>query len=295
MAADQRFADLAQQLKAGLSAAEQALVDAAIAAPVRTGPSYGFEDVGSAAVAALTALAGIADPLRRVTAARAVIASLAAGSVDRIRAQRVPDEVMERSVTWSDTLYAFLTGDVPADYHFPHDSFMKDYRFVTAMTVPCGAQVVDLAERMGPKTILKLATSAPLRAIRAATGPWFRPHTESRYLTEFNEDGWTHCYGLMAQLLERHPSVRGMVATSWFYDPKLAEISPRLNYLRDFPVDNGAVLVAHGTTPFDIESATSTSPTRRKLYEEGKFTPVCHSVLWFRDEMLAWARGAGRL
>ena len=70
-----------------------------------------------------------------------------------------------------------------------------------------------------------------------------------------------------------------MAATSGFYDPQLSAISPRLAYLPDLPMQYGARRVAHGTTEFDIKSATATSPTRRELDDQGKYTPICHSIL----------------
>ncbi|QYU70256.1 hypothetical protein J4558_09120 [Leptolyngbya sp. 15MV] len=86
-----------------------------------------------------------------------------------------------------------------------------------------------------------------------------------------------------------------MIATSWFYDPVVSEISPRLAYLRRVPMENGAVAVSHGTTQFDIDSATATSPTRRAMYEDGTYLPQCWSILWPRAAMLAWSRSeAGR-
>ena len=125
---------------------------------------------------------------------------------------------------------------------------------------------------------------------RAWRQPWFRPHTEGRYLNEFNDAGWQDCYREIARLLERHPQIRGMAATSWFYDPALGEISPRLDYLRRLPMDHGALLVRHGTTPFDIHSATATSASRRALHEAGNYDPVCCSILWDRRDLIAWAK-----
>ena len=167
---------------------------------------------------------------------------------------------------------------------------MKDYRFVEALSVPCGAQVVDLADSIGLKTAITLASVISIReAWSSFRNDWFRVHTEGRYLDEFNESGWTRCYREISKLYSLHPHIRGMVATSWFYDPQLEAISPRLAYLASLPMSNGAIRVAHGTTEFDIRSATATSSTRRDLYETGRYTPICHSILWKREDMIRWA------
>ena len=87
-------------------------------------------------------------------------------------------------------------------------------------------------------------------------------------LNEFNEQGWDKCYLRIADLLDLRKDIQGMIGTSWFYDPQLLEISPRLAYLQKCPLERGAFLLRHGTGHFDIEHATMTSKTRRRLYNE---------------------------
>ena len=80
-----------------------------------------------------------------------------------------------------------------------------------------------------------------------------------------------------------------MAGTSWFYDPQLETVSPRLSYLRARPIERGAFIVRSGTLPFDIQSATAKSENRRRLYEAGKYIPVAYTLLWPREKLLAWA------
>jgi hypothetical protein len=81
-----------------------------------------------------------------------------------------------------------------------------------------------------------------------------------------------------------------MVGTSWFYDPHLLQISPHFAYLQQRPLEGGAFLMRHRTGRFDIEHATMTSRTRRRLYQEGKYTPMCYSLLWPRKDLIFWAK-----
>ena len=281
------FAQLHDQAVARLSPGGRATLERLKALePARSG-RRGFEDLGGSTVRALTAAAAASE---RVEISRALIAWLARDVVARTEACKVTPRILERTRNWRGPLHDFLSGELPEDYAFPSDFFVKDYRFVTALSVPCGAQVTDLDDGIGPKTALLLARQLGIgAAVSAYRARWFRVHTESRYLDEFNEPGWTECYREVADLLKLHPHIRGMAATSWFYDPQLSAISPRLAYLPDLPMQYGARRVAHGTTEFDIKSATATSPTRRELYEQGKYTPVCHSILWDRDDMIRWA------
>lgn len=285
-----RFQDLESQLLSKMLPAQVDLLDrTAVIEPCRTG-CRGFENLGQKVVAALSQAASIVDERERRDFHRALIARLAQNTLERLEGVTLTPRIIERTQQWLPRLAEFLEGLETTSYAFPDDSFCKDYRFVTMKTVPCGAQVVDLNDGVGPKTSLKLALQHPLVAVRAAKSAWFRPHTESRYLDEFNDAGWQNCYRELAKLLELYPTVRGMVATSWFYDPALSEISPRLAYLRQLPVDNGAMLVKHGTTEFDVLSATATSPTRRALFEAGKYKPICCSILWDRHDIMAWSR-----
>ncbi|QNN64304.1 hypothetical protein H9L12_08085 [Sphingomonas rhizophila] len=280
------FDRLHAALVAELAPHEVELVNQAKSRLPTNGRTYGFEDVGKEAKAALKAVAALPSEQAR-TASRATIAGLAASNADRLR-QGLTARVGERSEVALRHLLDFLSSDLDASYRYPDDHFLKDYRFVTGMTVPCGAQVVDLAERPGLKTVVSIAGKSPRLAWHAISRPWFRPHTEDRYLDEFNEKGWDRCYAEVGDLLTALPEVAGFIATSWFYDPALAEVSPRLDYLRRVPVEGGALMVRHGTTPFDIKSSTATSPTRRALYEQGKYVPTCWSIVWPRREMLAW-------
>ena len=247
-----------------------------------------FANLGTQVVGPLTRAAALPDAGERRSLSRALIAYLAADAVERIAERTVTSEIIARAGRWRETLLDYLRGDDQEDYWFPNDLFLKDYRFVTAITVPCGAQVVDLADGIGPKTALKLGLAHPRLVVRALQRPWFQIHTEARYLDEFNDAGWTKFYHTAVALLKINPHIQGIVGTSWFYDPALGIISPRLAYLRDYPVAHGAVSVKQGTTAFDIKSATATSETRRQLFAEGRYQPTCHTIIWPREAMIAW-------
>ena len=161
--------------------------------------------------------------------------------------------------------------------------------------VPCGAQAVDLSAHVGWRYTLNQIYkgrlfSAISSSIDMITQPkWLAIHTESRYLDEFNEQGWNRCYLLIAAILKKSSNLRGMVGSSWFYDPQLNEISPRLSYLQRVPLSGGATHIRCDSSSSDIALATRTSPTRAKLYEEGKYTPVRYTIAWPRKELIEWA------
>ena len=119
--------------------------------------------------------------------------------------------------------------------------------------------------------------------------PYVQIHTHLSYLDEFNEEGWNECYRCCADLCRVRPELLGMFGSSWFYDPVLADISPRLDYLREIPVKGGAELLFVEEGGGAVGNALSTSPSRRKLHEEGKYMPKSYMLAWGRKAQMAWA------
>ena len=223
-----------------------------------------------------------------------VIVDLMLGLEAAIATRDIPDEVLAMYPDAASRLLVYVR-NCSNDYSLPNDHYLKDLRFASGLGVPCGAQVVDLRSMIGYRASARWLLRNPSRHYTRSIlrfgqiGPWFRVHTESRYLDEFNEPGWDACYLRIATLLRRHREVIGMAGTSWFYDPQLETVSPRLSYLRTRPLERGASIVWSGTTAFDIRSATAKSESRRRLYEEGKYIPVSYTLLWPREKLLAWA------
>lgn len=81
----------------------------------------------------------------------------------------------------------------------------------------------------------------------------------------------------------------GLWGASWFYDPQLAQISPRLSYLRARPSERGAIFIRLGSGSLHTQRAMQTSPTRRTLIASGVYRPVCYAMFWPRQDLLTWA------
>jgi hypothetical protein len=259
-----------------------------------------YEDLGEAFAIQSKSLSGRFDRSTFLTINRLLVLDLAMRLPETVAARNIPDGVLALYPAAAARLQTYLQNGDDPDYCYPHEYFMKDLRFAAGLTVPCGAQIVDLRSVIGYKALWHWLLSHPsARHIAALLGqrsrvPWFRIHTESRYLDDFNEAGWDACYLRIAGLLQRHPEVLGMAGTSWFYDPQLDSVSPRLSYLRRRPMEGGASIVAHGTSDFDIGAATATSETRRRLYAAGRYMPTAYTILWPRAALLAWAGADGR-
>lgn len=176
-----------------------------------------------------------------------------------------------------------------------HDLFHKEYGIATLRLYVAGAQLVD--PRCGiPRSILLKGgvSSIPknVAGILRLGGfrKYFQIHTHKFMLDAFNEEGWDECYLCCAELYEFHPEVLGMYGSSWFYDPVLDEISPRLSYLRQTPMAGGAELFFVEEGGAAKNNSLATSPTRRQLYEEGKYSPKSYMVAWGKAKQMAWAK-----
>lgn len=207
----------------------------------------------------------------------------------------LPESFLSYYSPTMDRLANHLKSDVTSLYPTGDDFFCKDIRLVLHLSIPCGAQDVDLISYVPLKSAIgsvfrSKSTNALVRYVGASGGGiWFRIHTDTRYLSEFDEPGWDRCYRRIAELLVRRRHIRGVVGTSWFFDPQLLEISPRHAFLQQRPLEGGAFNLRHGTDEIDIEQSTRTSPTRRRLYQEGTYVPVCYSLLWPRKYLISWA------
>ena len=88
--------------------------------------------------------------------------------------------------------------------------------------------------------------------------------------------------------LEKYKPIKGVFRASWFCDPELENISPRLMYLQKTPVENGANFFYIGEDR--TGNAFAKSKTRLKLYNEGKYKPKAYLLVWPRKELIKWAK-----
>ena len=123
--------------------------------------------------------------------------------------------------------------------------------------------------------------------------PLYQMHTENSdpdLMADFNEEGWTRFYIRVSELLELNAPVKGIFGESWFFDPALENISPRLNYLRKLPCENGGQLFRVCSNIHSIRNATLKSPTRSALYQEGRYMPTDYLLIWPRNRLIGWAK-----
>lgn len=232
---------------------------------------------------------------------RALLAVLTLALPERIEGLGLPASVLALYPEAVRRVAEELTAKAAYDF----DNYAKDVRFALGLTVPVGGQVADIAYSQAPAAVIArlrraVANSGRLAAAGAfgdlagylGARPW-RPylqiHTEARDLRNFNPDGWDRAYARVADVLKVRPDYDGLVGLSWFYDPQVAAISPRLAYLAERQMANGAIRIRLGSSPLQVELATAKSEARRQMYEAGQYKPRCYALVWPRAALIAWA------
>jgi hypothetical protein len=181
--------------------------------------------------------------------------------------------------------YCLLDGDV----------FLKEFGLATLRLYAGASSVIDPRSGIGRSLLfrggmLQLPGRALLIARAGGFKPYFEIHVHKLYQDEFNEEGRNECYRCCADLYALHPEVLGMVAGSWFYDPVVATISPRLAYLRTVPESGGARALFASHDEQAIKNATATSEKRRALHAAGQYRPASWTLVWRKRDQLAWSR-----
>ena len=187
---------------------------------------------------------------------------------------------------------------LPSWLDLDDDFFQKDFGLAAMRLYAGAAQLIDARCGIGRSLFLKSGLSGLGRGLALAVEcgglkPMFEIHTHRAYLEEFNEEGWNECYRVCADLYGLHPEVKGMVGGSWFYDPAIAQVSPRLAYLSDIPRNGGAHFFLAATEGHFVKDALATSPSRRKLHEEGKYAPRSFMLVWGKKAQINWASNNG--
>jgi hypothetical protein len=227
-----------------------------------------------------------------------LLATLIARLRERARVRPIPPSVLQGFVAQFDRIVAELATAPAGHLDLADDIFLKDLGLCRLHMFACAAQIVEQGAGVQRQLVLTGGVGQALRMIGLAwqLGGRFRPffeiHTHTPMLGDFNPAGWDRCYHMVADLLETHPECQGLVGGSWFYDPAVEAISPRLAYLRRIPVSGGAVMLRGKPTRADIDNATATSESRRKLFEAGSYLPTKYLMVWPRAKLIAWSKRA---
>ncbi len=183
-------------------------------------------------------------------------------------------------------------------YVHENDLFNKDLAICRGKLIPCGAELVDEFSGVPRSTAFRDGTDQLLRVLWFFTArskgfrPFYEMHMDPRSRRQFTPEGWDRCYLRVADLLEMNAQIKGLFGSSWWYDPKVEEITPNLGFLRRRPLENGACIFRMGSDEAAVGNATRFSRLRRERYERGEYMPTNYLMVWGRDDLLGWAKHA---
>lgn len=181
-------------------------------------------------------------------------------------------------------------------YSYDNDEFQKDLAVCIQKLIPVGGcWVIETSGAMDRNYFTSSGITQFIDSLRIIfRKPYGRKHfylihTVKKFIDKFTENELEKSYINIADILKRNKKMKGLIRSSWFIDPQIDKVSPRLTYIRKTPEMNGAILFRIGTKETDIQLATLKSPTRRKLYREGLYMPVRHAYVWHRENIINWA------
>lgn len=249
------------------------------------------------------------------------LAWLMKGSLKKLDGLSYPAEIVELCYDWYERVIRDFISQPDKYYDIKNADFLQDRGICSLAAIPIGGvwiaeisavsrkalaqketasktkasglgalkktksrRLNDLIEKMG---LLPLKKRASL--ILKKEKLFYHIHTYSRFIPRSAPEEMEKAYLRLAVLLLRNPKIQGIHRSTWLLDPQLASISPHLAYLRQVPEQNGAEFFRRGTTPSDREKAVQLSPTRKKLTDEGLYSPVNYAYLWPRDRVISWA------
>ena len=213
-------------------------------------------------------------------------------SLERLNYKKLPDEILHLYHEWFEWVLEDFSKQPDDYYDHRCESFVLDVMVCSLRSIPVGGAWIAEIRSVGLRPFfgggVKQFFSYLYFIIFKAHGfsPYITTHTATRNLHHFNEHQMNLTYLRMVELMKLNPRIKGFYRRSWFLDPNLEGISPKLGYLREVPLQNGARLFAAGSTKIDIKHALAVSLTRRRLYAEGKYLPTGYAYIWPRKDFL---------
>ncbi len=171
------------------------------------------------------------------------------------------------------------------------DMFLKDLAIARGRMIACVSHLIYRHSGVPRRAVLTQPPSQlpGLVAFFARNGgfrPFLENHVHPAMLDNFDPAGRERCYGLVAELLRMWPESKGLIGASWYYDPKLREISPKLAYLYDEPAAHGARFMKLALEGPE-SGALARSTRRRQLFDMGSYVPATYLMVWPRAAILS--------
>jgi hypothetical protein len=229
---------------------------------------------------------------------RGVLARLIDAGRPRIERTRYPPAVHQRTHAEFDRIERQLVRAAHDHLDLESQSLRCDFRIAGFGRIPIGVEHLELGGV--PRRLAwsgGLAQSGRVLTAFVRAGGW-KPYYVAHlatgikpwaFLMAYNPETQISWQRVAADCLRLNPHVRGVLATSWWYDPRVAEVAPHLAFLRANSLAHGAVSLRAGEHDNARKHALANSPERQALHSAGKYVPENYGMLWTRKALLDWA------
>lgn len=227
---------------------------------------------------------------------QAILVSLLLKNQKKLKNKLILDDFVELMDRNFASIYETIENN-SGKFIYTENEFRKNIAIASLRMIPLGAQKINRS-RLPGSIFIRGGVSQFFKALflvcftLRGIEPLVEIHTDSgdsNLLSEFNPEGWNRMYRRLASYLQIHTELKGVIGTSWFFDPALKRISPHLSYLIDMVLENGGVLFYLGSDTSN--DALLTSKTRRKLFESGDYIPKRYTLIWPKNALIQWSRG----
>ena len=228
---------------------------------------------------------------------REAFSALLARKIEPLCGWVISPEVKEGHAADLERIAKDLTDQPDAYYTSKNDVMIKDLALAVGLLV--GTRYAVLANSGVPRSWMLRGGVTAWPGNLAVLGSVFgfdsflevHMHERSQRVTATT---WQRIIVMCAGLMNLNRSIRGLMGSSWFFDPNVATVSPHLGYLHGFPAAGGAKFFNLGTSAQAVALATTASKARRALYDEGKYLPIHFGFVWPRHQVIAWARAESK-
>lgn len=224
-----------------------------------------------------------------------LLMTLIGGFPGRASIVNLPDTVLDEVARTFTRIVYDVRRNPAGFYKFDNDLFAKDLGVCRLKLIPCGAFLVDRWAGMPRSSLARgnFTQAVKFAMFVAARLGGFKPlyelHMDKRLVLRFNREEWRQCYQRVGQLVAANPGIKGVMGACWWYDPVLADFSPGLVPLRSLAEENGARVFDLGHDAASTGNATANSAQRKKLFEDGKYSPRLFMLIWSRRDIVRWA------
>jgi hypothetical protein len=222
------------------------------------------------------------------------MASFMKDSLEQLTSKSSPKGVIHNIHSWYKRVIKDFYRQPDSYYDISKLDFNIDLGVCCLKSLPIGGAWFVKIRMIHPRVFLTFdirQLKKILQCVFFKTGgfyPYFVIHTVPRYMLRFTCQRMNLAYKEIGELMKYNPKIRGIFRRSWFLDPDLEQVTPKLTFLREIPQNNGAILFEGGTSHHEITESLAFSPVRRKLYREGKYIPTAYAYIWPRKVFLEW-------